>query len=61
MNTPAELLKSMETKLTELEALCEELDGIPDVGRPEIQYRLEEVQFRLSRLDDEVGDRIILE
>lgn len=58
MNTPAERLKEIETKLTELEALFEGLDGVTNMGRPEIQYRLEEVQFRLSRLDDDVGDRI---
>lgn len=61
MHTPADVLRDMETKLTELEELCERLDEIPDLRRPEIQHRLEEIQFRLSKLDADVGDRTVLE
>lgn len=59
--TSEDVVEEIETNLTELERLCEQLDEVPNVGRPEVQFRLEEVQFRLSRLDDRVGERIILE
>lgn len=61
MLTSQDVVDEIETNLTELERLCEQLDEVPNVGRSEIQFRLEEVPFRLSRLDDRVGERIMLE
>lgn len=61
MLTPEDLVDEIETNLTELERLCEQLDDMPNIGRPETQHRLEEAQFRLARLDDRMGERIMLE
>lgn len=59
--TSEDVVEEIETNLTALERLCEQLDEVPNVGRPEVQFRIEEVQFRLSKLDDRVGERIMLE
>lgn len=61
MFTSQDVIDEIGTDLTELERLREPLDEAPNVGRPEGQFRLEEVQFRLSRLDDRVRERIMLE